>query len=156
MKRVTVVVVALALAVVANADDKKADAKTVAEQYVAAALAGKFEEAAGLGVEGKSPGRKEKVEEFKSLVDAKTVKLPAVWSDDKKGQAIAVSEEVKLTKAQPDGTDKGCLVFALIKTGDKWQVKDIDFGSEAQAKDQVSRFKQKNPDAKEMSSKGGK
>jgi hypothetical protein len=135
MKPLTTIAFLFTLTTLASAQDKHPNARTIIEQYVAAALNGKVDDAVGLAVEGQSPAKKEKVKEFKAWVDAKTVKLPTVWSDDKKGQAIAVSEEVKVTKPQPDGQDKGYLVFALIKSGDKWRVKDIDFRNEEKAKD---------------------
>lgn len=151
MRHVIVVAAVLVLSTVAVADDKPAaDPRAVVEGYVVAALAGKADDAVKLAVEGQSPSRKDQVEEFKALVDAKTVKLPTVFVGAAKGRAIAVSEEVKITKANPDGRDKGHLVFALVKSGDKWLVKDIDFRTEEKAKEQVEEFKKKNPDSKEL------
>jgi hypothetical protein len=130
------------------------DARGTIELYVTAALAGKVDDAAKLAVHGsspQSPAKKERIEEFKAMVDAKAIKFPTVLAG--KQQAIAVSEGVKLTKAQPDGTDKGVLIFALVKSDDEWLVKDIDFRTEESAKDQVEKFKKKYPDAKNVPSK---
>jgi hypothetical protein len=154
MVRVAVVAVVLAFSTVAFADDKPAaDPRAAVERYVAAALVGKVDDAVKLAVEGQSPSKKDKVEEFKMMVDAKAVKLPTVFFSAVNGQAIAVSEEVKITKANPDGRDKGHLVFGLVKSGDNWLVKDIDFRTEEKAKDQIEKFKTKHPDAKELPAK---
>jgi hypothetical protein len=153
MKRVTVVGVVLALGAGALADDKKANARTAVERYVAAALAGKVEEAAGLAVSGQSPSRKKNIEEFKAMVDAKKVQIPTVWADEAKGRATAVSEKVRVTQANPDGRDTGYLTFLLNKSGGEWRVKDIDFKTEKQAREQVEKFRKKYPDAKELTAK---
>jgi hypothetical protein len=154
MMRVAMSAVVLAFSTVASADDKPAaDPRAVAEQYVAAALAGKADDAVKLAVEGQSPSRKDKIEELKASVEAKAVKLPTVFVGAAKGQAIAASEAFKITKANADGLGKGHLVFSLVKSGDKWLVKDIDFRDEEKAKDQVEKFKTKHPDAKESQPK---
>lgn len=152
MNRVALIAVVLTFSTTAFADDKPAssDPRTVVERYVAAALAGKTDDAVKLAVEGQSPSNKDKIEEFKALVDAKSVRFPTVFVGTTKGQAIAVSEAVKITEADSDGRDTGRLVFALVKSRDQWLVKDIDFRTEANAKEQVEKFKSKNADAKEL------
>ena len=116
--------------------DHKQNARDVVVQYVAAALSGKVDDAVALAVEGQSPSKPEKVKEFKTIV--KAAKIQSVWEDE--GNAIAVSDEIK---------DKGYLVFALVRSKDKWLVKDIDLRSEEKAKEQVEKFKKKYPKAKE-------
>lgn len=155
MRHVAVVAVVLVFGVDTSADEKKAGPRATVEKYVAAALAGRVDDAVGLAVDGQSPSRKGTVEEFKTLVDAKAVKMPTVWADEKKGQAVAVSEEIKITEARPDGRGKGHLVFSLVRAGDRWLVKDIDFRTGEKAKEQVDGFRKKNPDAKELPAKSG-
>jgi hypothetical protein len=99
MQRFGLFVVVLASA--AAAGEKAPGPRAVAERYVAAALAGKVDAASKLAVEGKSPAGKERIEEFQSQVDAKTLKLPAVWADEEAGQAVALSEPVKLANGKP-------------------------------------------------------
>jgi hypothetical protein len=156
MKHIGMVAVVLAFGGVALADDKpKPNARSTVERYVAAALAGKVDDAVALAVAGQSPSRKERIEEFQALVAAKAVKLPTVWADETKGQAVAVSEEVKITRANPDGRDAGHLTFELIKSGGKWRVKDIDFETAEKAKEQVEKFRKKYADAKELPPRAG-
>ena len=135
----------------AVADDvAKTTARDGVEGYVAAALAGKVDTAIALAVKGQSPGKKERIEDFKAMLGVKALKIDRVLVGEKKGQAIAISEAVKLTKANPDGQDSGLLLFALVRSGDKWLVKDIDFRTDDQAKERVKGFETKNPDSKEI------
>lgn len=132
------------------ADTPKLDARTVSERYLAAAIAGKVDEAIALAVNGQSPSRKKTIEEVKALVGANALKLPTVWADDKKGQAIAVSAEIMLMKPSPDGLNKGHLIFNLVKTDGKWLIKDIEIRSKERAAEQMESFKKKCTDAKEL------
>lgn len=151
MKLVSAFGIILAFALDALAEDKpKTDSRTTTERYLAAALAGKTDDAAALAVDGQSPSRKKTVEELKALINANTLKLPTVWADDKKGQAIAVTEEIALMKPTPDGQNKACVIFALVKTDGKWLIKDIDLRSKEKAAEQVESFKKRCVDAKEL------
>jgi hypothetical protein len=157
MKHVSAFIVLIALCPVARSEDKpRTDARQAVEGYVTAALAGKVADAAALAVEGQSPAKTKGIEKFRKLVGAKTLKIDRVLASGKKGRAIAVSEAVKLTKANPDGRDSGVLVFALDKAGDNWLVRDIDFRNAADAKEKVQGFAKKNPDAKEIPAKAEK
>src|SRR5262249_14729232 len=110
MKTVASFAILLGFTMPSLAEDKpKFDARTVSERYLAAAIAGKVDDAIALAVDGQSPGRKKTIEEVKALVGAKALKLPTVWADDKQGQAIAVSDEITLMKVGPDGQNKGHL-----------------------------------------------
>src|SRR4051794_36297800 len=139
----------------AAADEKKDDrnARQTAEAYVAAALAGKVEDAAKLAEEGKSPPGKRAGDPLKEVVGGNPLKLTSAHASEKRGEALAVSEPVKLKKATPDGQDTGRLLFTLTRKGDKWLVKDIDVRSEDQTKERVKAFQQKNADAKEIPGK---
>lgn len=132
------------------------DARAVAEQYVAAALAGKTDDAAKLAAEGQSPAKPKKIEEFKAIVGKDKLALPTVFASDGKKYALAVSDPLKLTKANPDGTQpEGVLVFVLVKRGDDWRVKDIDFREPEKAKKLVEDMKKFMPDAAELKPKKG-
>ena len=98
-----------------------ADARAVAEQYVAAALGGKADDAAKLAAEGQSPSKPKKIEEFKELVGKDKLALATVLASDGKKYALAVSDAVKLAKPNPAGQDAGVLVFVLVKRGDEWR-----------------------------------
>jgi hypothetical protein len=151
MKPMSTFAVMFAVGTLAIADEQpKPNARNAVERYVAAALAGKDEDAAALAVEGKSPAKKKRIEELKRLLGGKALKLPTVLVGETKGEAIAVSESVKLTQANPDGRDTGCLVFGLVKSGDKWLVRDIDFPTAEAAKEKVKGFEKKNRDSKEI------
>jgi hypothetical protein len=132
------------------------NARDAVEGYVAAALAGKVDDAMALAVEGKSPAKKKRIQELAVLVGAKTLDMDRVLASEKKGQAIAVSKAIRLTKANPDGRDTGRLVFGLVKSGNNWLVRDIDFATEERAKEKVKRFENKNADVKEIAGKGKK
>jgi hypothetical protein len=151
MKPMSMVVVLLAVGTAAGADEKpKANARDVVEAYVAAALAGKVADAAALAVEGKSAAKKKRIEELKRLLVVKALEMNRVLVSEKKGEALAVSDTVQLTKANPDGQDRGRLVFALVKSGKKWLVRDIDFRNEEAANEKTRGFEKTNPDAKEI------
>jgi hypothetical protein len=128
--------------------DAKLDPRVTVERYVAAALAGRIDDAIGLAVKGaspQSPAKRERIVEFAKRLDMKAVRIPTVYAAA--GEALATSEVVKLAKAQPDGTDKGYLVFTVVKSGGGWVVKDIDFRTEQGVKEQVETFKKDHPDA---------
>jgi hypothetical protein len=151
MKPMITLVVLLVVGAAAGADDKpRTGAPDVVERYVAGALAGKVDDTAALAVKGKSPTKKKRIEELKTLVGAGTLKLDRVLVGENKGQAIAVSQAVRLTKANPDGRNSGRLVFGLVKSGNHWLVRDIDFPDEEGAKEKVKAFRKKNADAKEI------
>jgi hypothetical protein len=157
MKHMRTFVVLLAVATAAVADEKPTtNARAVVEGYVAAALAGKVKDAGALAVGGRSPAKKERIEEFKVLLGRKSLEIARVLVGEKKGQAIALSEAVKLTKANPDGRDTGYLVFALVKSKDQWLLADIDFRTEQAAREKFEEFQKKNPDAKEIPARSGK
>src|SRR5262249_37766414 len=113
----------LPIATTRAAQDKNLDARQVAEAYVAAALLANAAEAAALAEPGQSPAGKERIQEFKELVGAKALKLVSVHATDTQGRALAVSEPVRLTKANPNGQDKGALLFTLKKVDGKWLVR---------------------------------
>jgi hypothetical protein len=69
MRSLITLAVLLVLGPAAGADDKpRIGARDVVERYIAAALAGKVEDAAALAVKGKSPAKKKRIEELKTLV----------------------------------------------------------------------------------------
>ena len=112
----------------------KLNPRQVAEGYLAAALAGKPDDAVKFAEAGKSPAKPESVMKFKELIGADAIALPTVLFSDKNGYALAVSNAIKLPKALPDGTDRGCLLFTLKKTKDGvWLIKDIDLRSADEA-----------------------
>lgn len=130
------------------------DARAVAERYVAAALAGKTDDAAKLAVEDQSTAKPKKIEEFKDAVGKDKLALPTVFASDAKKYALAVSAPLKLAKANPDGTQvEGVLVFVLVKRGDDWRVKDIDVREPEKAKKLVEDMKRLMPDAAELKPK---
>jgi hypothetical protein len=138
------------------AEQPKANARTALEGYVAAALAGKVDDAAALAVEEHSAAKKKRIKELKDLLSVKVLKISSVLAGEKKGEATAVSDAVQLTKANPDRRDRGRFVFALVKSGKRWLVKDVDFRSEQGVKDKVKQFEKKNPDAKEIPARAKK
>ena len=129
------------------ADAKPQNARQVAESYVGSALAGKPEDAAMLGAEGKSPARKESAEKLKEIVGKDKLPVTTVIASDAKGYALAVTGPFKVTDPKPGRPDAGCLVLTLTKTKDGWRVKDIDFRTEEEAKKQVEAVPDLYPDA---------
>jgi hypothetical protein len=138
----------------ASAQEKLAlDARGTVDGYVSAALAGKVDEAVALAIAGQAPASKERVKEFPRMIGAKSLKIANVLASAKAGQAIAVSESVKLTRANPDGSDMGALVFAVTKTGDQWRIRDIDVRAVDDANERLKAFAKKYADAKEIPAK---
>ncbi|HEX8200097.1 MAG TPA: hypothetical protein VF590_06390 [Isosphaeraceae bacterium] len=133
----------------------KPDPRAVAERYLAAALAGRAEDAVGLAVDGRDPSKKVKVEDLKALVDAKVVTMKTVWVGQKREEALAVSEPVKATMAQPDGREEGLFLLWLVESQGKWQVNEIDFRTVDWGEELVKRFRIRNLDAKELSANPG-
>lgn len=154
MRYLSVIAILAAYSATVAAEQKTAnDARESVEDYVAATLAGKVDDAAALAVADQSPAKKKRIEEFQPLLGVKALKIVTVLTAAKKGQAIAVSEKVKITKPNPDRRDTGVLSFKLVKIKDKWLVKDIDFDTEEKAKGKVQDFGKRNPDAKEVPAK---
>lgn len=141
------IVLTLVLASPAKAQNRD-NAREVVEGYVTAALAGKVADATNLAVPGQSPSRKVRIEEFKELLNGKTLKIASVHVSEKSREALAVSAKVQLTRKNPDGTDQGCIVFKLISAANGWQVKDIDFRSEEAGRARVEQFIKDKPDTK--------
>lgn len=129
------------------------DARATVEQYVTAALGGKTDDAAKLAVEGQSPAKAKKIEEFKHLVAKDKLPLATVLASDGKKYAVAVSDAVKLSKPNADGQDAGVLVFVLVKRDGEWRVKDIDFRDAEKAKKLIDDMKKVMPDAVELKAK---
>ncbi len=132
-----------------QAPKEKRNARQVAEAYVSAALAGQTKEAMALAEPGQSPSSEARIADLPKRLVVKTLSLPRVYVSDS-GRALAVSEVVVLTRAQPDGQDQIQLVVTLALRGGNWLVRDVDFRTPDGAKEQVQRFHRKNPDAKEL------
>jgi hypothetical protein len=128
-------------------------AREVAEQYLAAALAEKPDDAVKLAVAGQSPSRVKTAEEVKKVVGTASLPMPTVVASVAKKEAIAVTGPFKMPKANADGNDVGVLVLTLKQTDDGWRVKDIDFRTETRAKEVVAAFKKANADAAEIPAK---
>lgn len=148
--RVFIVSIALLLTPVVMADDPVyRNPRSAIEAYLAAALAGKVDDAATIAHPNTQASHKDSLHELDTLIEARTLKVPTVWVGQLNGRAIAVSDKVKLT--EPDhGRDAGYLVFeiTLEKSTNKWLVRDIDFDTEERKKEQVGAFKKDNHDAK--------
>ena len=127
--------------------------RSVTEAYVAAALSGKVDDAVAIALADTTASDQKQVKELNAFIEAETLKIPIVWVGEKRGQALAVTEQVKLTEADTDGPDTGYLVFLLVKSQGKWLVDDIDFNTEERAKRQVEDFKKKNLDARSLPGK---
>jgi hypothetical protein len=142
----------LSLALLPVADQKESpDARQVAEKFLALALAGKPEEAAKLGREGQGPSRPEKVREIKKATGVARLALPTVLVSEKKGYALAVSEEVKFPTTKPGEPQSGVIILTLKKNKDgAWRVKDIDARDTKEAAKRVEEAKKKFADAKEL------
>lgn len=145
----------VAIALVSNtagfaAEKTHPDPRLVIEAYVAAALAGKVDDAVSLGLEDRAASDMTQVLELNAMIDAQTVKIPTVWVGLKNGHAIAVTEQVTITEADSDGPDMGYLVFSLEKLEDRWLVDDFDFDTQEKSNKQVEEFKKKNLDAKSI------
>jgi RNA polymerase sigma factor (sigma-70 family) len=143
-----------------------------AERYLAAALAGRVDEAIGLALKGTSPrapSDRTQVSEFRKRVVASEIRLWKVLAAWDAGEAVAVTEEFQRLEFQPaekenpnvaapprvEGQPEGTraayvsafLVFKVVKSGDRWLVKDADVTTEKDALDRVEAFKAKHPAA---------
>jgi hypothetical protein len=145
---------ALVLALTIPTADPQPNPRQVAEKYLAAALAGKPDDAVKLAEEGKSPAKPESVKKLKEIINANTLALPQVVFSDKGNYALAVSDPIKLPKPLPDGTDRGCLLLTLKKTKDGWLIKDIDLRSADEAATRIKDAKKNYDDAKEIEKRG--
>ncbi len=121
--------------------------RSTIEAYLAAALAGKVDEAVSLATEDREASSDSTLQDFKTMFDVKKIKVPTVWLGEKNGRAIAVTERVKITEPDSAGQDTGCLVFDLVRSKDRWLVDSVDFDTDEKAKEQVEGFKKENLDA---------
>ena len=122
---------------------KKPEACLVVEAFLAAALAGNTDEAVKFIEPGQSTGD---IKEFKEMFAAKKVAVVTAYGNDRRG--LAITEQVKVVKPNPDGRDTGYLVFSLDKADDRWYIEDIDLESDTSVKDAVKRFLERHKDAK--------
>jgi hypothetical protein len=127
--------------------------REIAEQYLAAALSDKPDEAVKLALDGTSPARVKSAEEVKKQVVTTSLPMPVVVVSAVKKEAIAVTGTFKRAKPGPDGEEVGVLVLTVRQTDKGWRVKDIDVRSEARAKEIVKAFQKANADAKELPEK---
>jgi len=154
MRHIVRIAVLLAACTAALAeDDAGTDARSVAEQYAAAAMAGEIEAAAQLAVRERGSGDAAQIKDFQAVIAAKPLKMKTVWADDLNGRAIAVTGEVRIAEADPDGQDCGFLILELVRSEGRWLVDDVDFRSEAKKDRAVAEFKKVHPDAREFPSK---
>jgi hypothetical protein len=142
----------LSLALLPAAGPKEApNPRQVAEKFLALALADKPEEAARLGQEGQGPSRPQKVKEIKRELGVERLALPTVLVSEKKGYAMAVSDEVKFPKNKPTEPQSGVLILTLKKDKDgAWRVKDIDARGKKEAEKRAGEVKKNYDDAKEL------
>jgi hypothetical protein len=121
---------ALALSLVlapAAAPKEALNPRQVAERYVAATLSGKAEDAIKFAQDGKSTGNPKKVREFKDGIGVGKLALPKVYFSDKKGYALAVSEEINFPQEKPNDLARGVIIVTLKRNKDGvWQVNDLD------------------------------
>jgi hypothetical protein len=139
---------------IALADEKpKADelnARDTVEKWVAAALAGKVEEATPLADPNTSLGKEKGVKEFKEILGLKSLKVVRVSVSTKDGYAAAMSEGVKLLNQKPGKRDTGVISFKLFRVKDRWLLKDIDFDTEDRAREKIKEFIEKHADAEDI------
>jgi hypothetical protein len=148
-------VLIVGLGLLAGADNAKPkDARRTTEEFLTAALAGKVEDAVALAEKDHVSERQ--VRKLKNLLAAKAVALASARASEKGNTALVITEEVWLTKPNPDGQDTGRLLLTLTRKGGRWLVRDIDFRSEAKTKEAERRFLKKFPDAKPVGEKAGK
>ena len=144
----------LALALLPSADPKDSpNPRQVAEKYLAAALADKPEDAVKLAEPGKSTGNPDKVKKFKAGIGVERLALPMVFYSDKKGFALAVSEEIKFPQKKPTDLDRGVIVVTLKRNKDGvWQVNDLDARTSKDAEGLLEKAKKLVEDGKELPS----
>lgn len=124
--------------------------RQAAEKYLAAALADKPEEAIKFAVPEKAAADPAEVRKLK-VFDATKIALPTVVASDKKGYALAVSEEIKFPQKKPTDPARGVLIVKLQKNKDGvWQVRDLDARPAEEAAKRVKEAKEVFEDAKEL------
>jgi len=123
------------------------NARSVAEAYVALALAGDVAKAAALAKNASADPKR--IAEIPEFLNVQRLKIQTVYVNDpaKPARALATSEAVKLDEdhKQPDGQRDGFMVFTLESTDGNWSVIDIDFESESGAEKELKRFLEANP-----------
>jgi len=125
-----------------NKAAKKGPIRQTVEKFLAAALAGKADEAATLAEPGQITARKIK-DDFQ---DVRVARLPlgiaSLQADDQ--MALAVTENVTI-KDPRRGDQKGPLLITVKKIDKGWRVRDVDFGS---TEKRIAAFKKEHPKAK--------
>jgi len=125
----------------------KTNARSVAEAYVALALAGDVAKAAALAKNVAADPKR--IRELPEFLNVQRLKILTVYVNDatKPTRALATSEAVKLDgdHKQPDGQRDGFMVFTLESKDGNWFVIDIDFEPESGAEKELKRFLEANP-----------
>jgi RNA polymerase sigma factor (sigma-70 family) len=120
---------------------KKDPIRQTVEKFLAAALAGKIEEARQ--VTGPQVSDKQ-IKEFtrgRMQVARLPLGIASLEADDTK--ALAVTDKVTITDAR--GKTEGPLLITLDKTDQGWRVRDIDFGKTDK---RIAAFRKQHPGAK--------
>ena len=142
---------AVSLVLIPTADEKvQPNPRQVVEKYLAAALADKPDEAIKYALEGRSTAKPETIRKLREIVAGQKLALPTVLFSDKKGYALAVTDEIAVPK-EANQANRGVLVFTLKKNADGvWQVKDIDIRGAKEAEEEVKKAKKLFEDGKEI------
>lgn len=85
-----------------------------------------------------------------TLARQESFALMNVHISHSKGLVVAISESLKLSEPKLVGHDSACLVFLLTRTGESWQVRDIDLQTEEVAKQAIAAFLQQHADAADI------
>jgi len=127
-------------------DKKKAQKKNpirqTVEKFLAAALAGKADDAEALAEPGQITARKIK-DDFRDVTVARLpLGIASLQADDQ--MALAVTENVTI-KDPRRGDQKGPLLITVKKIDKGWRVRDVDFGK---TEKRIAAFKKMHPKAK--------
>lgn len=123
------------------------NARSVVEAYVAAALAGRVEQAAALA-RGAAKRRKE-IESLSKQLNVQRLVIKSVYVNDpaKPVLALALSEAVTLPKKEFPKAVPVTVRLPLLMSEEGWLVIDIDFESDESAEEELTRFLEGHPKA---------
>jgi prepilin-type processing-associated H-X9-DG protein len=117
-----------------------ANARSVAEAFLAAAVSGRDSEAIRLVKPGSAVVRQ--VKDFRQILEPEKLKIVSGYTDER--IAVVTTTEISIED------QKGLMLIRLIKQRGVWMVEDIDLETPASLKAELDSFLQKYPNATKL------
>jgi hypothetical protein len=125
-----------------------ANALSVAEAFLAAAVSGRDSDAIKLVKPGSAVVSQ--IKDFHQILDPEKLKIVSILADEATAVVTTAEISTAVTTTETSVEDKGPLLIRLIKQRGMWMVEDIDLETPASLKAELDSFLQKHPNATKL------